>query len=65
MIVTLVVYLCTTAAHTDCEVYAHSRYEGRNASMQCETVRDILLNGKVEPKRTVLSCEVDSAVAGQ
>lgn len=65
MIVTLVVYRCTTAAHTDCEVYAHSQYSGPSASMRCETVRGILLNGKVEPKRTVLSCEVDSAVAGQ
>lgn len=64
MIVTLVVYLCTTAAHTDCEVYAHSQYTGANASMRCETVRSILLNGRVEPKLTVLSCETDS-VAGQ
>lgn len=64
MIVALVVYLCTTAARTDCEVYAHSHYEGHNASMRCEIVREILLNGKVEPKLTVLSCETDS-VAGQ
>lgn len=62
MIVTLVAYLCTTAALNDCQVYVHSQYEGHNASMRCEIVREILLNGKVEPQRTVLVCETDATV---
>ena len=64
MIVTLVAYLCTTAAHTDCQVYAHSRYEGQNPVARCELVRETLLATADDPRLVELACEPEAEVIG-
>lgn len=39
MITTLLLYICTSATMTDCQVYAEGHYTGRRGQFEC--LRDI------------------------
>lgn len=58
MIAHLIVITCLAA--NDCQVHRHSSYEGENAALRCELVREVLLADIGEQLvKTRLECEVE------
>ena len=56
MISYLLIYICSSAASTSCQVWADSTYQGPIASMQCEAERGLI---ETKYERDLLQCRND------